>query len=212
VVPRSVGRYVVAYQRRDRPDIDGLRRELGAVLGAHLQRLRCAEQRRCLDQHLSDLTSQSSDVYLSAGSHANASVVANGSYLSYQWYQNSTSAPVGTNVPSLISGPVSATTSYFAYVPSGSAQTASAPVTARLCNGPQLSALYVSGGSCKNVSVGVAEPSNVCHYEWYKGESGDTSQLIAAGAYMRDLQICPVTATARYWVRVVGTDLNYGDP
>jgi hypothetical protein len=101
---------------------------------------------------------------------------------------------------------------YFAYVMSGVATTMSMPVGANICAGPQVATPLVSGnGSCKTISVSVADPSNVCHYDWYKGESGDISQLVTSGAWTDTIQVCP-TATGRYWVRVVGTDLGYGDP
>jgi hypothetical protein len=160
------------------------------------------------------IIAQSADVYLSAGSHANASVTASGSYLSYQWYQATTSNPVGTNAPTFISTPLSAGTTYFTYVTSGIAQVTSQTVTAHICTGPVISGPYVGpwGASCKYVSVGVADPGNVCRYEWYRGASGDTSQLLLSDPGASTLYLCPVPATSQYWVRVVGLDANAGDP
>jgi YD repeat-containing protein len=157
------------------------------------------------------ISAQSGVAYLNAGSHFNASVTASGTYLQYQWYDGSY-GPVGTNSPVFVSAPITVSNNYFAYVMSGVATTMSMPVSANICTGPQVATPLVSGnGSCKTISVSVADPGNVCHYDWYKGESGDISQLVTSGAWTDTIQVCP-TATGRYWVRVVGTDLGYGDP
>jgi len=158
------------------------------------------------------ISAQPVDVYLSSGSHANFSVTASGAYLSYQWYQNSTATTVGTNSNKLLTAPLTSNATFFAYVTSGSAQVSSQSATAHICAGPVVSGPYVSGASCKSISVNVADPNNVCRYEWYRGASGDTSQLVQSGAFTSSLSICPVTTTAQYWVRVVGMDEYSGDP
>jgi hypothetical protein len=160
------------------------------------------------------ILSQSGDVYLNAGSHVNATLSASGAYLSYQWYQATTSNTVGTNAPTFVSAPVNAGTTFFAYVTSGVAQVSTQPVTAHICTGPAVSTPVVyQWSSCKEVYAAVADANNVCRYEWYRGPSGDTSQLVQSSIYPNgnDLIVCP-SAPAQYWLRVVGLDAYNGDP
>jgi hypothetical protein len=158
------------------------------------------------------ISAQPVDVYLSAGSRASFALTASGAYLNYQWYQGTTSTAVGTNARTLLTAPLTATSTFFAYVTSGTAQVSTSTATAHICAGPVISGPYVSGASCKSISVSVAEPGNVCRYEWYRGSTGDTSQLVLSSVSASSLSICPVTASAQYWVRVVGLDEYNGDP
>jgi hypothetical protein len=160
------------------------------------------------------ILSQSGDVYLNSGSHVNASLSASGAYLSYQWYRDTTSNQVGTNSATLISAPVTTGTSFFAYVTSGIAQTSSQAVTAHICTGPSVStpAVYQTWQG-KELYASVGDGNNICRYEWYRGPSGDTSQLVQPSIYSNgnDVIVNP-TAPTEYWLRVVGLDPYNGDP
>lgn len=157
------------------------------------------------------ITAQSYDVYMKSGSHANASVTASGTYLTYQWYRDATSNPIGTSA-TLVSPPLTADATLFAYVTSGGATVSTQPVSVHLCTGPTLSGPTASSGSCKTITVGVADLSSYVRTEWYKGASGDTSQPVSSNSSNDPLYICSIPSGTQYWARVFAYDPYYGNP
>jgi Ig-like domain CHU_C associated len=140
-----------------------------------------------------------------SGAQASLSAAATGSPLTWQWYIGSsgnTAQPIAGATASTYAPTPSATTTYWVRVTGCSFTADSAAATVTVCTTPAVTNLtrttnYAIGGTG---SVTVTATGANLTYQWYKGQSGDTTQPIAnatAATYSFTLQ-----NTAYYWVRV----------
>ncbi|HEX7829306.1 MAG TPA: matrixin family metalloprotease [Thermoanaerobaculia bacterium] len=145
-----------------------------------------------------------------AGATTSLSVTATGTAVTYQWYIGTapdTSTPTGTNSSTLSNLSPSSTTSYWVRVTNacGSVNSNTATVTVQACNPPSITAQpqpkSTTYGTAANMSVEVTGTGPLT-YQWYVGNTGDTSDPIA-GARSATPSIALV-ATARVWVRING--------
>jgi YD repeat-containing protein len=163
------------------------------------------------------ITTQPANATIASGSSATLSVAANTVGVTYQWYVGSspnTATPVsGGTSPSLTVSPT-ATTSYWARATSSCGRTVdSLPATVTVCQAPAITRQPNNGtpvNSGQNAFTDVAASGTNLAYQWYFGESGNTSNPIACGA--RDacqtststsLSLL-VYSSVRVWVRVSG--------
>ena len=148
-------------------------------------------------------------IAITEGNTTTLTVTAGGSALSYQWFigaSGTTTVPTGGNTPSLLVGPLS-TTSYWVRVTGacGSADSAAAVVTVN--PGPCVSPLIVNHPASHGILVGqtttlsVAASGSGLDYQWFIGESGDTTS--PTGTNSSTLTADP-SSTTSYWVRVTG--------
>jgi uncharacterized delta-60 repeat protein len=147
------------------------------------------------------ITSQPTSAYAATGSSKTLGVVAAGTApLTYQWYQGAsgdTSAPAGSTVSSLSTGPLAQTTSYWVRVTNAHGQADSQAATITVGDPPSITAqpqsLAVQTGQSADFRV-TAAGGGTLTYQWYKdGELmlGKTSSqllinpvnLLNAGAY-----------------------------
>jgi Ig-like domain-containing protein len=158
------------------------------------------------------ITAQPAGTTITRGSSAVLAVGATGtSPLSYQWYIGSsgdTSNAITGAVSSAITVSPSTTTSYWARVTNscGAANSAVAVVTVLvtpICNPPVIvvnpSSTSVEQGSTVTLGV-VASGSAPLNYQWYVGNSGDTSNPIF-GSNGSTIALAPSSST-NVWVRV----------
>jgi hypothetical protein len=146
-----------------------------------------------------------------AGATTSLSVTASGTApVTYQWYIGTapdTSAPTGTNASTLSNLSPTTTTSYWVKVTNacGSVSSNTATVTVQSCTPPSITTQpqpkTISIGGAANMSV-VAAGTSPFTYQWYIGNSGDTSNPIS-GARSASPSIS-LSATASVWVRVTG--------
>ena len=157
-----------------------------------------------------NIITQPADVYMSAGSHANFDVTASGSFLSYQWYLGST--PVGTGLREYVTGALSAATSAYVTVSSGTAPRDSRGASINICNGPQVTYGPVASGtgSSRNLVLGTSNPD--AYIEWYQGAVGNDAALVAYGYGYTNVWVTVPVGTTTYWARLRAPDPGYGDP
>ncbi len=149
---------------------------------------------------------------INAGGTTSLAVTASGSApLTYQWYignTGDTSTPTGSNSSTLANLSPSTTTSYWVRVSNscGTADSNTATVTVNACAAPQIT----TQPQPKSTSIGVAVKVSVTatgtsplSYQWYIGNSGDTSQPIG-GATSSSPSIT-LNASANVWVRVTNS-------
>jgi len=159
-----------------------------------------------------NITTHPQSKTIAAGATTSLSVVATGTApLSYQWYigtSGDTSTPTGSNSSTLSNLSPSSTTSYWVRVtgqcaPADDSNTAT--ITVQACVPPSIttqpSNKTVSLGSSAKMTV-VATGTAPFTYQWYLGNSGDTSNPIA-GATTSSPNIT-LNATGNVWVRVTG--------
>lgn len=153
------------------------------------------------------ISSQPSDVFITSGTSATFTVAASGAQLSYQWYRGAAG-----DLTNLISGATNASyttpalttnTTYWVLVKSGIASVQSAAATANVCQPPTVS---VSGGGAVSgaaVTLSIVNPNGSDTYKWYRGSSGDTSNLLADTGTTAAYTVSP-TQDTNYWVRSTG--------
>jgi hypothetical protein len=150
------------------------------------------------------------DVTITSGQSTTLSVSAAGTSLTYQWYigpsgNTTTLAPNGTTSQLLVSP--ATTTSYWVKVSAcaTSANSRAATVTVTCAPpsapAPNASPSSISSGQSSTLSVSPTG-SGPFTYQWYVGNSGDTSNQIA-GATSSSTIVSP-TVTTSYWVKVTG--------
>jgi YD repeat-containing protein len=152
------------------------------------------------------LTSQPQSATVLSGSSKTLSVTATGSPLTYQWYLGSsgvTTQPVsGATSASLTMSPA-ATTSYWVRVTGCSVSTDSAAATITVCTAPVVNSLTKSvtttPGSTGTITAS-ASGGTTLTYQWYRGQSGNTSQPVT-GATSATLSFT-LQVTEPFWVRV----------
>lgn len=160
------------------------------------------------------VSTQPTSKSITVGNTTSLSVVAAGtSPFTYQWYLGTVntdeSTPVGTNSATLSNLSPASTTGYWVKITNScgtvKSNVATITVNAVACTPPSISGQpsnkSVSLGSSASMSVSATGTSPFT-YQWFKGNSGDTSNPIP-GATSRTPSIT-VTETTNVWVRVTG--------
>ena len=155
------------------------------------------------------ITTDPVSAFIASGNTATLSVLAAGTApLSYQWYEGAsgdTSTPVGTDSASFTTPALDASASYWVRVsnavnPAGADSAAAVvsigePVSINVPPG----AVSINYGGTAELSV-VATGTGPLDFQWYLGESGDTSTPVGGDS---DTFTTPALfANATYWVRV----------
>lgn len=167
----------------------------------HLAKLGCV---------VPSITTQPQTNTVSLGSNATLNVVATGTTpLTYQWYIGNspdTTTTTGTNSPTLtLDTNTEGMKNYWVKVTNecGSANSNTATVTVT-CDPPAITgnpngASIIEGNSAQ---LTVNATGSLLSYQWYTGNSGDTSSPIA-NSNNKTISVSP-TQTTNYWVRVSG--------
>lgn len=143
-----------------------------------------------------------------AGGSTTLSVTANGTYLTYQWYQGSSTAIPGATDATYTTPALSTATTYWCRVTSGGLSVAdSNSATVSICAGPTISSFGSTsvGVNSWRLTVNVAapeDPSVGVVYHWYSGTRGNPAQStdLGEGSYYRTFY--DLTQPTTYWVRV----------
>jgi hypothetical protein len=151
-----------------------------------------------------------------AGKTRTLSVTAGGSApFTYQWYQGNsgnTSNPIaGATNSTYTTPPLNTTTSYWVRVgsctPTQTTDSATITVTVEPCPTPQITtqpqSQNIQPNTTANLSVAATNGSPFT-YQWYRGDSGDTSNLIG-GATSSSFTTPQLQTTTSYWVKVTNT-------
>jgi YD repeat-containing protein len=157
------------------------------------------------------ITQDPASPMINTGTSTTLSVVAT-SAVSYQWYRGTTgdtSAPVGTNSASFTTPALTTATSYWVRVTGSCAPAAdSAAGTITICYPPGITSTAPAvqpaiRGSGSSSTVWVNATGTNLTYQWYIGNSGNTSSPYGGGVNAA-LTITPQNPTS-YWVRVSGS-------
>lgn len=162
------------------------------------------------------ISAQPVDTAVASGNSASFSVTAAGTPpLSYQWYEGisgDTASPVsGGTDASLVTGPITAPTTFWVRVTDGNTSTVdSNAATVSLIAPPAVTAPPQSTTSLSGstATFEVAASGGGLSYQWYLGTSGDTSKPIA-GATSASYTTPGLSTDTTVWVRVTneaGTD------
>jgi predicted extracellular nuclease len=160
------------------------------------------------------ITTQPANQTINSGESANLTVVATGTTpLNYQWYQGNTgdtSTPVGSNSASFTTPTLTTTTSYWVRVSNsvGTADSNTATVTVNTTPvapsiTTQPASQTIASGATATLNV-VATGTAPLSYQWYQGNSGDTTNLIS-GATSSSFTTPTLSTTTSYWVQVSNT-------
>jgi hypothetical protein len=151
------------------------------------------------------ITRQPQPVNVKAGQPATLTVGATGTLLSYQWYEGEagdTARPVqGTG--SSLEVTAGSTTKYWVRVSNGCGDSVdSSAATVTVCTQPgitgQPQSVSISAG--QSATLAVSATGAPLSYQWYEGETGDTSHPVPGGIGA-SLQVSP-GSTTKYWVRI----------
>lgn len=154
------------------------------------------------------ITVQPQNTAVPSGSSATFSVTATGNFITYQWYLGPfTSSPIsGATSSTLVTGPVTANTTYWVKVMSGTTSTNSAQAVASPCVGPgvYLSASPQGAHNWKlMMTVSNEDDIGLVRYQWYLGTPGNvalsTPQGDGWGPYYK--YVYNVTTPQTWWVR-----------
>lgn len=154
------------------------------------------------------ITGEPASQTIPSGMTATMNVVATGNGpLTYQWYQGTsgdTSSPIaGATSDSYTTPPLTASTNYWVRVSNGCGTTDSITAVITVCTPASIS----TNPSSQTINEGetatliVIAGGDAPQYQWYVGQSGDTSNPIA-GATSSSYTTPPLTASTSYWVRV----------
>jgi Ig-like domain CHU_C associated len=153
---------------------------------------------------------QSADVPAGVPHTLSVDATGNPAPISYQWYSGIAPAltPLGRSRTQLVQ-PLR-TTTYSVKVDNGCDVSTSALATLRVtsCSDIALASPPQSGSYLANVSVPLsvsATGNGVLHYQWYKGESGNTSVPVGTNSPSYTVT---TTETEKYWVRIHFNDPN----
>lgn len=154
---------------------------------------------------------------ITSGGSASLSVSASGTTpLSFQWFRGSagdTSQPVGSNSSTLNTGALTETTSFWVRVTNScgtaDSQAATITVTEPQCEPPaitfggqpQSTSIIAGSGTTLTVSASGTAPLS---FQWFKGESGDTSTPIS-GATSSSMNTGPLNESTAFWVRITNS-------
>jgi hypothetical protein len=164
-------------------------------------------------------TATASPSSINSGQTSTLTASATGTSISYQWYRGNpgdTSTPVGTGASVSVSPAQTAT--YWVRVSSGCGAPAanSGPVTVVVttpCAAPSITQppnQKISRGTSTTISV-TASGTQPLTYQWFRGNSGDTSSPVGGNAAAVSTGV--LQTTTRFWVRVTagcGTAANSG--
>jgi hypothetical protein len=131
----------------------------------------------------------------------------------YQWYRGTlgdTSTPVGSNSFSYTTPPLTSSTSFWVRASNGcgTANSTQANLTvstvcvpASIVSSPTAVTVALGDGATLNVTVAGDAPFS---YQWYQGESGDTTTPVTTGGGGPSLAVGPFfsAGTFKYWVTV----------
>ncbi|HWW61498.1 MAG TPA: hypothetical protein VN181_09035, partial [Thermoanaerobaculia bacterium] len=139
---------------------------------------------------------------ITSGTARTLSVVASGSQLRYEWYRRAGGVDTiisGATSASYTTPAITADTTYFARVYSGSLFADSAVATLTVCQPRTISMTGWTSVSGANVTLSVGDPSPNGDetYEWYRGANGVTSALISTS---NAVVVAPLETT-QYWLR-----------
>jgi len=148
---------------------------------------------------------QPASVSITSGTAATFSVTASGAQLSYQWYRGASgdvSNPVsGATNASYTTPALTANATYWVAVTSGIASAPSTAATANICPAPSVSVSQGGGAiSSALVTLSIVNPNGTDTYKWYRGNSGDTTNLVADTGTSPACGVTPAQDT-NYWVR-----------
>lgn len=156
------------------------------------------------------ITAEPSDASIAAGASALLSVVATGTGLTYAWFEGAagdTSRPVGDNSAFFDTGPLNASTSYWARVSNACGQENSRTVVVNVgpaCQPASITAppqpATVASGRQAFLSLGVAGTSPLT-FQWFEGATGDTTRPLGPNSSF--LATPSLTSSTSFWVRVV---------
>lgn len=162
------------------------------------------------------ITQQPQSVTIASGASTTLTSAANTAGVTFRWYigtsGNTTSPITGATNPTLTVTPT-ATTNYWVRATSTCARTVdSATATVTLCSPPVITSQPVNVASYAggyNVSVSVQATGSNLTYQWYIGESGNTSTPVgnrdgATGGTTNTLTYSPISITTRVWARITG--------
>ncbi|MBV9067939.1 MAG: hypothetical protein JO093_00360 [Acidobacteria bacterium] len=162
---------------------------------------------------------QPSGVTITAGQQTTLSVGATGTGLTYQWYigsASSTTTPAPGGTSSQLTVSPSTTTNYWVRVtgqcaPAADSRTATVTVNCAPPSvpTPNASPSSIAAGQSSTLSASPTG-SGPFTYQWYTGNSGDTSSPIA-GATNSSTSVSPAVTT-NYWVKVTGQCGTFNSP
>lgn len=146
-----------------------------------------------------------------AGQTRTLSVTANGSTpFTYQWYlgnSGDTSNPVGTNSSQYTTPALTDTTSYWVKVsactPAIPVASSTITVNVQECPTPEITTQPQNKNIAPNTSTSltvVAAGGAPFDYQWYRGQTGDTSNAVGNGS--QTFNTPQLTQTTSYWVKV----------
>jgi Ig-like domain CHU_C associated len=157
------------------------------------------------------ILTQPADTLTTRGTGATFSVYTDATPVSYQWYQGASgdfSHPVsGATNATFTSAALTADTQFFVRLTSGVATTDSTTATAFICPSPTVTVSNPYQTSGAWVTLSVDAPTGNDTYKWYKGNSGDTSVLVADTGSNNYLSVNPA-ATTNYWVRATNAQCS----
>jgi len=157
------------------------------------------------------ISSQPTGSTITQGQSANLSVTATGTSPTYQWYVGNpptTTSPVPSGTSASIFVNPTTTTTYWVRVSacatSVDSNAATVTVNQPVCNPPQITGqpqnqTTTSGNSAQ---LTVSATGTSLTYQWFTGNSGDTSSPVQGGTFAT-IFVSPTTTT-NYWVRVSG--------
>jgi YD repeat-containing protein len=145
---------------------------------------------------------------ISAGSTATVEVTTSGTSPQYQWYEADGSlatAIPGATLRTYTTPVLTAAKSYFVRVTNACRSVDSVTVTVTAtCTAPAISAppqsRTIASGTSRTLTVSATGTSLT--YQWYRGTSGNTSQLV--GTSSPSYTTPALSVTTSYWVRVTG--------
>lgn len=158
------------------------------------------------------ITASPADVVIASGSSATLTVVASGSGLTYQWYRGlagDVSNPIaGATAASYVTPTLTQTGHYWVRITNTDGVASSSTVTVAIGSAPAITThpvdLDILAGSTPNLTV-IATGNPALSYQWYRGESGDTSRPVAGATGSSYTPPTDGAQAVRYWVRVSNT-------
>ncbi|MEA2162121.1 MAG: hypothetical protein QOK37_248 [Thermoanaerobaculia bacterium] len=155
-------------------------------------------------------TQQPVSVTIPPGSSTTLSASANTAGVTYQWYvgaSGNTASPIGGATGPSVTVTPGSNASYWARAISSCGRTTdSATATVTLCSPPVITAQPMAstvGGGGATASMWVSATGSNLTYQWYIGNSGDTSNPIS-GATASNSSMW-ISATQKVWVRITGS-------
>ncbi len=157
------------------------------------------------------ITTHPASQTISTGQSATLSVVANGTSLSYRWYQGMTgdTSYLLSDGPSNVytTGPLTTTANYWVQIYGSCGQanssTATVTVSGSACTPPSITT-HPAGQTIptgQSAMLSVVASGTSLSYRWFQGTTGDTSYLLSDGP-SNVYTTSALTSTTNYWVQV----------